>query len=348
MLGLGIESTCDESSIALVEDGTNLIHCNTYSQIKQHEIYRGVVPEIASRAHLEKLNQLLDETLAKSGVNLPELDYIAVANRPGLMGSIMMGAQLARCISMVHSIPLVPVHHLEAHLSVVRLEEGNSDLEFPILGVLLSGGNSAIFIQKGWGDVTILADTLDDALGEAFDKAAAIMNLGYPGGPCIEKEAEDFITRNSRHSPKEFFLPRLLKSDSAEKIQFSFSGLKTALLYAMRDRKNIEKSKLIGQLSYEFQKVSFELVTRNILKSVQATGIRTVVMGGGVLANSALRIELDKLSQDHNVRIVYPKSKFLCTDNAAMIACLGYYKFLQGEKFELDFPISPRGQFTLK
>jgi N6-L-threonylcarbamoyladenine synthase len=346
MLGLGIESTCDESSIALVEDGTKLIYCNTYSQIKQHEVYRGVVPEIASRAHLEKLNHLLDETLTKTGVQLSQLDYVSVANQPGLMGSIMMGAQLARCISLVHSIPLVPVHHLEAHLSVVRLEEENSDLIFPILGVLLSGGNSAIFLQKDWGDVSKIADTLDDALGEAFDKAAAILNLGYPGGPCIEKEAENFILHNPRHSRKDFILPRLLKSDSAEKIQFSFSGLKTALLYAMREREQeVDKSLLIGQLSYEFQKVSFELVTRNILKSVQATGISSVVMGGGVLANSALRIELDKLSQDHKVRIVYPKSKFLCTDNAAMIACLGYYKFRKGQIFELDFPISPRGHF---
>lgn len=184
--GLGIESSCDETSIAIVKDGKELVSLKLYSQIETHSPYRGVVPEIASRAHLEKINSLLSLCMEESNLSFQDLSYIAVTGYPGLVGSLMIGAQLARCISLVHSIPIVLVNHLEAHLTVIGLE---GELPaFPWLGVLLSGGNSSIYIYKGFGDLELLADTQDDSLGEAFDKVSAILNLPYPGGPTIEKK----------------------------------------------------------------------------------------------------------------------------------------------------------------
>lgn len=336
MIGLGIETTCDETSIALVEDGKRLIHCEIYSQIETHAAYRGVVPEIASRAHLEKINLLLDKTMKESGVEFSEIAYIAVANRPGLMGSLLMGGMLARCISLVHSIPIVPVDHLESHLTVIRLEEQAKDLELPVLGLLLSGGNSSIYLHRDWGVMERVADTLDDALGEAFDKAASILGLGYPGGPYLEKEANQYFQDSSLRN--DYILPRLLKTDSQTKIQFSFSGLKTALLYARRDHPEIS----IERLSFEFQERSFELVIRNLRKAVDQTGIKTIVAGGGVLANQTLRGHLDSLLESDGIQVYYPSSKILCTDNGAMVATLGYYLFQKGITDSIDFKMSPK------
>jgi len=345
LLGLGIESTCDETSLAIVEDGRRIVFCETDSQIQEHKVYRGVVPEIASRAHLTKLNFLLERMTDQGFFRWQDIDYVAVSNRPGLIGSILMGAQMARCISLVHGIPIVPVNHLEAHVATVRLEEQDPEIEnswisFPYLAVLLSGGNSAIYIHKDWGEMEILGDTLDDALGEAFDKAASILGLPYPGGPHIENLAQSYLDRNASKysigSLQGLILPRLLKD--SRKIQFSFSGLKTALLYALQENPNLP----FDRLAYEFQEVSFDLVLRNIVKSVHLTQLRTIVAGGGVLANSMLRNKLDNLAKKERLKIVYPRSRFLCTDNAAMVACLGYYLFQKGSTEGLDFPVSPR------
>lgn len=341
MIGLGIESTCDETSLALVEDGNRNLVCRVYSQIPKHAAYGGVVPEIASRAHLEKMNSILDSVLSESGVDWLSLSYVAVANRPGLLGSLMMGAQMARCISLVHRLPIVAVDHLEAHLGAVFLESEEARKEtFPYLGILLSGGNSSIYLYRGWGDMVLLADTLDDALGEAFDKASKILDLGYPGGPRVESRANEYARRlgeSHDQSPGLSYLPRLLKADPQEKIQFSFSGLKTAILYARRDNPQVS----VDQLAYEFQETSFELVVRNLRKAVQRTGIRTILAGGGVLANETLRRRLDGLRSE-GIRVFYPQSRVLCTDNGAMVAALGYNFFTNGIRDSMDFRMSPK------
>lgn len=349
MIGLGIESTCDETSLALVRLGKEILSCITYSQIQEHHPFQGVVPELASRSHLEKLNPLLDRLMQegkeKFNLSWEDIQYVAVAVRPGLLGSLMMGAQLARCIGLVHNIPIVPVHHLEAHLAAILLDtHGLEDLPFPYLGLLLSGGNSAIYIHKDWNQLEILGDTLDDAMGEAFDKAAGILGLGYPGGPAMEKAAREFEGSSlyfklgyEEDSFQNFLLPRLLRGEPKDTIHFSFSGLKTALLYTTRKRNDWDT----GRLAYEFQEICFDLVLRNLEKAVQLTNYTTIVAGGGVLANSKLRKKLDKFSASYNIHIRYPQAKFLCTDNAAMVASTGYFLFKKGISVNLDFLIHP-------
>jgi len=335
-IGIGIESSCDETSIAIVEAGKKLLSLRIYSQIESHAPYRGVVPELASRSHLEKINLLLEECLDEAKIDWKEIAYIAVTTHPGLMGSLMIGAQLARCISLVHSIPIVPVNHLEAHLAVVSLE--NEVPSFPWLGVLLSGGNSSIYRYSDWGNLSLLGDTMDDALGEAFDKVSALLDLPYPGGPVVEKEALRFTKELQTRNVSLF--PKLLKESPDDKIEFSFSGLKTAVLYHVKGRPKEDLD--IPKICHDFQKTSFELVTRNISKAVKNTGIRTVVCAGGVLANSTLREELEMVAKRQDWTLLYPSKKILCTDNGAMIANLGFYLWQKGFTAPINFKVSPK------
>lgn len=337
--GLGIESSCDETSIAIVKDGKELVSLKVYSQIETHSPYRGVVPEIASRAHLEKINSLLAVCLQESKLQFSDLKYIAVTGYPGLVGSLMIGAQLARCISLVYSIPIVVVNHLEAHLAVIALE--NELPAFPWLGVLLSGGNSSIYIYKGFGNLELLADTQDDSLGEAFDKVSAVLDLPYPGGPVIEKRASSYERPAGEKSP----FPKLLKEDGPDKIRFSYSGLKTAVLYYL---KTFIEAPPVEKISYYFQKTAFELVVRNIGKAVEKTKIRTIVAAGGVLANETLRSQLSLEAKTHSLQLYYPQKKIYCTDNGAMVACLGYYLWKENKIVGLDFKVSPKRNFEQK
>lgn len=334
--GLGIESSCDETSIAIVKDGKEVVSLKVYSQIETHSPYRGVVPEIASRAHLEKINSLLAVCMEEANIQFLELKYIAVTGYPGLVGSLMIGAQLARCISLVHSIPIVLVNHLEAHLTVIGLE--NELPAFPWLGVLLSGGNSSIYIYKGFGDLQLLADTNDDSLGEAFDKVSAVLGLPYPGGPYIEKEALEYKRPKGEKNP----FPKLLKEDGPEKIRFSYSGLKTAVLYYL---KSLTEPLPIQKISFYFQQTAFELVVRNIKKAIQKTNIKTVVAAGGVLANETLRSVLIAEAKSAPFELYYPQKKIYCTDNGAMVACLGYHLWKEKKFVGLDFKVSPKRNF---
>lgn len=334
--GLGIESSCDETSIAIVHDGKDLLSLKIYSQIDSHSPYRGVVPEIASRAHLEKINSLLAVSMEEAGIEYSELDYVAVTTYPGLVGSLMIGAQLARCISLVHQIPIVAVNHLEAHLAVIGLERELPP--FPWLGVLLSGGNSSIYLYKGFGNLQILADTQDDSLGEAFDKVSAVLNLPYPGGPYLEAKANAYKLEKAEGNP----FPKLLKEDGEDKIRFSYSGLKTAVLYYLKAH---AESPPVEKISYFFQKTAFELVTRNIRKAIAKTGIRTVVAAGGVLANGKLRESLEAEKERSQFDLFYPGKKIYCTDNGAMVACLGYHLWKQKSFVGLDFKVSPKRNF---
>lgn len=334
--GLGIESSCDETSIAIVRDGKDLVSLKIYSQIDSHSPYRGVVPEIASRAHLEKINSLLAVSMEEAGIEYSELDYVAVTTYPGLVGSLMIGAQLARCISLVHQIPIVAVNHLEAHLAVIGLERELPP--FPWLGVLLSGGNSSIYLYKGFGDLQILADTQDDSLGEAFDKVSAVLNLPYPGGPYLEAKANAYKLGEAEVNP----FPKLLKEDGEDKIRFSYSGLKTAVLYYLKAH---AEAPPVEKISYFFQKTAFELVTRNIRKAIAKTGIRTVVAAGGVLANGKLRESLEAEKERSQFDLFYPGKKIYCTDNGAMVACLGYHLWKQKSFVGLDFKVSPKRNF---
>lgn len=334
--GLGIETSCDETSIAIVKEGKELVSLKIYSQIEIHSPYRGVVPEVASRAHLEKINSVFQACLEEAKVDASELSYVAVTKNPGLVGSLMIGAQLARTISLVHKTPIITINHLEAHLSVVGLEKELPS--FPWLGVLLSGGNSSVYIYHDFSNLELLADTEDDSLGEAFDKVSGVLGLPYPGGPYIEKKAKEYVLTSKKE--KNYF-PKLLKEDPESEIRFSYSGLKTAVLYHMRTHPTPD----IPKICFDFQERAFELVLRNIHKSVKKTEIRTVVCAGGVLANETLRIKLESEANKNGWKLLYPKQKVLCTDNGAMVASLGFYLWRRNMISAIDFKISPKRSF---
>jgi len=338
MLGIGIESSCDETSIAIVEDGKNLLSLKLFSQIELHSKYRGIVPEIASRAHLEKINLLFEECLIESKIQIQDIDYIAFANRPGLLGSLMIGAQFARTLSLVTKKPIVTVDHLLAHLSVVKLE--GKKIEYPFIGLLLSGGNTSIFVVHSHNQMETLGDTMDDALGEAFDKVANLLELEYPGGPAIEKEALKY-----QPSPKDKSLfPILLKDQVFENLDFSYSGLKTSVMYFLK--KNPNWKQRIPEIAYHFQNIAFQLVERNLYRAVKKTKIKRVIAAGGVLANQVLRERLKALATKKKFFLLYPEKKIFCTDNGAMVACLGYELFVNQEIANLDFKISPNREIV--
>jgi N6-L-threonylcarbamoyladenine synthase len=332
VIGLGIETSCDETSVSLVREGCELLGLFTHSQIELHAIHNGIVPEVASRSHLERINELLAELEAGTQIQLSEIDYIAVTNRPGLLGSLMVGVQTAKALSLALQKPLIPVDHLEAHLSILQLE--GKFPSYPFIGLLLSGGNTSLFLVEAPEKMTTLADTMDDALGEAFDKVAILLGLGYPGGAAIEALG----SKHERKKSEVPLFPKLLK-DSGEKIEFSYSGIKTSVIHLLQ--KQPESISQIQKICFDFQNSVFELVERNLLKTIQKTKIKQVVAAGGVLANFTLRDRLNLLAKKESFSLVYPEKKIYCTDNAAMVACQGYLQFKEGKKFALDFKISP-------
>lgn len=333
MYGLGIETTCDETSIGIVENGDTLLSLELFSQIELHQPFRGVVPEIASRAHLEKINLLLDRALQTANLSLQDLAYVSVSAYPGLLGALIIGGQMARCLSLALQIPVVAINHLEAHLAAIRLEGHKPP--FPFLGLLLSGGNSAIYLVEDFGKMTLIGDTMDDALGEAFDKVATLLQLPYPGGPWIEKKAAEYTPVDGEKS----LFPELLKNLPRDQVQFSYSGLKTSVLYYLR--KNPPTDADIAKICYHFQTTAFQLVQKNLIRAAEITGITTIVAAGGVIANNRLKNELQFLAGKKGLEILTPKKKILCTDNGAMVACLGYHLWKQGQSSGLDFRVSP-------
>ena len=324
IFGLGIESSCDETGISLVEDGVNVIANPLFSQIELHKQFKGVVPENASRAHLEKIPYLVREALEKLGDR--KLDYIAVTVKPGLVGSLLVGFNTALALSRIYRVPIIPIHHLEAHLYAIQIEDKLTrkpgEVNYPFLGLLLSGGNSALYKIKALGEVQIIGDTLDDACGEALDKAAAKLGLPYPGGPYIEKAAKA-AGQQSKKNP----LPKILKNQKNDEFNFSFSGLKTSLMYVLQ---KIEKGHLekysVEQLCYFYQERAFELISRNLKNAILHHDIKNVIAAGGVLANSMLTEHLKTAVKEVGAEIQIPPLK-LCTDNAAMIASIGCFYF---------------------
>ncbi len=314
ILGIGIETSCDETSVAVVKNGRELLSNIIYSQIPEHAPFRGVVPEIAGRSHLQKINGIFEQALSEASVTAEKLDYIAVTNRPGLIGSLMMGGLLAKSLHLVYGIPLVTIDHLEAHLYAVALER---DLPtYPFLGLLLSGGNSAIYRIDGPGEMTCVADTTDDALGEAYDKVASVLSLPYPGGPYVEKSAGLWTNRDLKS-----LFPLLMRNRPSTDMRFSFSGIKTAVLRAARAGEDIHR------ICYDFQETVFELVERILLRAVKKTGINSIIASGGVLANGNLRDRLNQMGKSHRIDVYFPGSKTLCTDNGAMVAACGFHHF---------------------
>ncbi len=331
VFGLGIESSCDETAVALVKNGREILAAPIFSQIEIHKPFGGVIPENASRAHLDKIPWLLKEALAQFEHPLAKLSYVAATVKPGLTGSLLVGYNTALAVSLLSQAPIIPVHHLEAHLYAAILE--GKKIEPPFLGLLLSGGNSAIFRVDGLSKVTVLADTMDDACGEAFDKAASLLQFPYPGGPEIEKAALRFMAENnitltaeeswSQKNP----LPVILKDQPRVEPRFSFSGIKTALLYLLEKQSNPYYSR--DALAYFFLQRATESVRRNLGIALESSGLKQVVFAGGVAANSYLRAHVEKVCRRHQAELIVPH-RSLCTDNAAMVAAVGYLYYQAG------------------
>lgn len=333
MIGIGIESSCDETSIALVENGNHLLSLKLNSQVSLHSIYKGVVPELASRAHLENINLLYEECIKETQIFPSQIDYIAVTTRPGLLGSLMIGAQFARTLAWVYNKPIVSVDHLLSHFYVIKLE--NKEISYPFLGLLLSGGNTAMFVVHSPTQIETIANTRDDALGEAFDKVANLLDLEYPGGPIIERYATEY----KPYPNEKNLFPELLKDSPFENLDFSYSGLKTSVMYYLK--KNPHFKEHLPQICYHFQATAFRLVERNLWRAVRKTKIKNVIAAGGVLANQTLRNRLATLAFKKKFLIQFPEKKIYCTDNGAMVAALGYELYLQNQITKLDFKISP-------
>jgi len=312
-IGLGLESSCDETAAAVVENGRVVLSNIISSQIDLHREYYGVVPEIASRAHLETINILIERALRESGLGFGDLDYVAATNRPGLVGSLLIALQSAKVISYTLGIPLIATNHLEAHLYAPFLE--GRELEFPYIGLLVSGGNTVLFHVRGIGEMEVIGRTVDDAVGEAYDKVAKFLDLGYPGGPVIEK-----LARTA--AEKKVVFPKILPEPGD--VRFSYSGIKTAVINYVKQNPGADRAELV----HGFQERILEILVRRAFAAARTRAIRTIVVAGGVAANGRLRSLLDEEKRDGE-EIIIP-SPILCTDNAAMVAGIGYRYFDAG------------------
>lgn len=308
---LGIESSCDETSVAVVKNGREVLSNIIDTQIKIHEQFGGVVPEIASRNHIEAISRVAKMAIEKSGINLQDIDVIAPAYGPGLVGALLVGVSYARGLAYALKKPLVGVNHLEGHISANYIT--HKDLKPPFLCMLTSGGNTQIVHVKDYCNMEVLGKTRDDAIGEAFDKVARVVGLGYPGGPKVDKLAQQGVP--TIDFPKTHF----------ENLDFSFSGIKTAVINLHHKNPDVNKE----DLCISFEKAITEVLIENIEKAIEQTKIKTVVLAGGVSANTYIRSQFTKL-EEKGIKIYKPDLK-LCTDNAAMIGSAGYYRFLNGD-----------------
>jgi N6-L-threonylcarbamoyladenine synthase len=330
---MGIETSCDETAVAIVEAagsgslGTILANV-VYSQLTEHRRFGGVVPEIAARAHLERLDGLIEEALAKAKLELGDLDAIAATGGPGLIGGVMVGVMTAKALAFAHDKPFLAVNHLEGHALSVRLTE---DVAFPYLLLLVSGGHCQLLTVRGPGDFTRLGTTIDDAVGECFDKTAKLLGLGFPGGPAIERLARD-------GDPQRFALPRPMWRKPG--CDFSFSGLKTAVRQAV-EKLDTHDPRVIAHLCASFQRTVGDVLADRCGNALVMAPSSTLVVAGGVAANLYLRGRLETLAAGHGARLVAPPVG-LCTDNGAMIAWAGLEHLRLGHRDGLDFKPRPR------
>ncbi|MEA2063482.1 MAG: tRNA (adenosine(37)-N6)-threonylcarbamoyltransferase complex transferase subunit TsaD [Gemmatimonadota bacterium] len=336
VLTLGIETSCDETSVALLEDENNLLSHRILSQM-EHESFGGVVPELASRAHLRALLPLLESSLAQADRALSEVDLVGVAAGPGLIGSLLVGLCTAKALALALDKPLIGVNHLEAHLMANLLIE--SPPEPPFMALLASGGHTLLVEVKHWGDYLILGGTRDDAVGEAFDKVAKLLGLGYPGGPAIEKAA-------TGADPGRFAFPRPMIRDKS--LDMSFSGLKTAVLnevVLLREAGPLDG--LVPDLAASFQAAVVDVLADKSLRACDSAGVSTLVVAGGVARNRDLRERLAERGAPAGLEVVFPPLEF-CTDNAAMIARTALFHYRRGRTDSLEIDAFPTGHLDWK
>lgn len=328
MLVLGIESSCDETGIALYDTDRGLLAHALHSQVEMHAEYGGVVPELASRDHIRRTLPLTQQVLDEAGLLLRDLDGIAYTQGPGLSGALLVGTSIAEALAFVLNIPTVGVHHLEGHLLAPLLEENPP--VFPFVALLVSGGHTQLMRVSGIGNYELLGDTLDDAAGEAFDKTAKLLDLGYPGGPAVSKLA-------AKGQPGRFKLPRPLLNSGD--LNFSFSGLKTAVLTLTNENALDEQTK--ADIAYEFQEAVTEVLTTKCMNALRETGLDNLIVSGGVGANQRLRERLNQATRRKLCHVHYPRLEF-CTDNGAMIAFAGAMRMQNAIGGNHGFTVKPR------
>lgn len=325
---LGIETSCDETAAAVVRNGKELLSNVVASQIESHKRFGGVVPELASRQHVEQITIVMEEALANAGISFKDIDGVAVTEGPGLVGALLVGVNAAKALAFAHQIPLVPVHHIAGHIYANRLV---SELKFPLLSLVVSGGHTELVLMEKHGSFKVIGETLDDAAGEAYDKVARTLKLPYPGGPHIDRLA---------HEGKPVIdLPRAWLSEDS--YDFSFSGLKSAVINTLHNAE--QRGEMISQedLAASFQASVIEVLTKKTLRAAREFQVKQVLVAGGVAANKGLRAELELVfAKMPDIELVIPPLH-LCTDNAAMIAAAGSVLFELGKRGKMDMNAYP-------
>ena len=319
---LGIESSCDETSVSIVKNGREVLSNVINTQISIHELYGGVVPEIASRNHVENISPVMKEALKEANIKIDDIDAVACTYGPGLVGALLVGVSYAKALSYAANKPLIGVNHIQGHIAANYITY--KDLKPPFLTLLISGGNTQLVLVKDYTEFEILGKTKDDAVGEAFDKIARVIGLGYPGGPKMDKLAKE--------GTPNIELPKV----HVEGLNFSFSGLKTAIINLHHKNPNINKA----DLAASFEKDVAEILLKNTKMAVKETKINKIALAGGVSANSYIRKAFKELEEKENIQVYYPELK-LCTDNAAMIASAGYYNYLKDNFSDLNLNAVP-------
>lgn len=326
---LAIESSCDETAAAVVKNGREVLSNVISSQIALHTLYGGVVPEIASRKHIEKINQVIEEALKEAGLELKDITAIAVTYGPGLVGALLVGVSAAKAISFATGIPLIGVHHIEGHISANYIE--NKELEPPYVCLVVSGGHSHLVVVKDYGEYEIIGRTRDDAAGEAFDKVARAIGLGYPGGPKIDKLSKE-------GNPEAIRFPRAKVDDN--EYDFSFSGLKSAVLNYLNGCQMKGEPVCEADVAASFQKAVIDVLVEHGIHAVKKYGYNKFAIAGGVASNSSLRQAFETECAKRNIEFYHP-SPIFCTDNAAMIGVAGYYEYIKGVRSGLELNAVP-------
>lgn len=328
---LAIESSCDETSVAVVKNGHDVISNVVLSQIDIHKLYGGVVPEIASRNHIENITIVIEQALKESHLKIEDMDAIAVTYGPGLIGSLLIGVEAAKTLAFTFNKPLIPVHHIAGHIYANNLERS---MQFPLMALVVSGGHTELIIMKEDYSFERIGGTLDDAVGEAYDKVARVLKLAYPGGPKIDALA---TIGNDTYD-----LPYPLDDDT---YNFSFSGLKSAVINLNHNEKQKKKRIIEANMACSFQNRVVKILTKKTLRAMKEYKVNNLIIAGGVSANKGIRDEFISLSHEHGFNLTIPKIEY-CTDNAAMIGAAGYYAYKLGRKADLD--LNAKANDTLK
>lgn len=327
---LGIETSCDETSCSIVKNGCEEINTVVLSQVDIHTLYGGVVPEIASRNHVKDIVFVIDKCLKDANLTMDDIDAIAVTHGPGLVGSLLVGLEAAKTISYIYNKPLVPVHHIRSHIYANNIER---KMEFPLMALIISGGHTELLYMKDHFDYEVVGKTLDDAVGECYDKVGRVINVPYPGGPVIDNLAH--IGKNT------YNLPIPLNDES---FNFSFSGLKSAVINLVHnlEQKNEKINK--EDLACSFQNVVTQVLTSKTIRAMKEYNVKNLILAGGVAANKGIREKFEELKQENDINFSYPSIKY-CTDNATMVAAAGYYLYKENKFSNLEINASSSAKF---